>query len=88
MCWEHFITLNQDRKITERKSKKDRRQRDGRIRKNMIPHIKMVLNSYQELLNKSYSLMDEEQIDRIENILSFRRETLHDYTLEALDEKG
>ena len=54
----------------------------------MIPHIKMVLNSCQELLNKSYSLMDEEQIDRIENILSFRRETLHDYTLEALDEKG
>ena len=41
--------------------------------KNMIPHIKMVLNSCQELLNKSYSLMDEEQIDRIENILSFRR---------------
>lgn len=32
--------------------------------------------------------MDEEQIDRIENILSFRRETLHDYTLEALDKKG
>lgn len=51
-------------------------------------HIKMVLNSYQELLNKIYSLMDEEQIDRIENILSFRRETLHDYTLEALDKKG
>ena len=56
--------------------------------KNMIPHIKMVLNSCQELLNKSYSLMDEEQIDRIENILSFRSETLHDYTLEALDKKG
>ena len=56
--------------------------------KNMIPHIKMVLNSCQELLNKCYSLMDEEQIDRIENILPFRRETLHDYTLEALDEKG
>ena len=33
-------------------------------------HIKTVLNSYQELLNKSYSLMDEEQIGRIENILS------------------
>ena len=56
--------------------------------KNMIPHIQMGLISCQELLNKSYSLMDEEQIDRIENILSFRRENLHDYTLEALDEKG
>lgn len=36
-------------------------------------HIKMVLNSYQELLNKSYSLMDEEQIDRIESILSQKK---------------
>ena len=33
----------------------------------------MVLNSYQELLNKSYSLMDEEQIDRIESILSQKK---------------
>lgn len=32
-------------------------------------HIKKVLNSYQELLNKSYSLMDEAQIDRIVQIL-------------------
>ena len=36
-------------------------------------HIKMVLNSYQELLNKSYSLMDEDQIGRIENILSEKK---------------
>ena len=36
-------------------------------------HIKTVLNSYQELLNKSYSLMDEEQIGRIENILSEKK---------------
>lgn len=33
-------------------------------------HIKMVLNSYQELLNKSYALMDEAQIMRIVDILS------------------
>ncbi len=35
--------------------------------------IKTVLNSYQELLNKSYSLMDEEQIDRIVDILSRKK---------------
>ncbi len=35
--------------------------------------IKTVLNSYQELLNKSYSLMDEEQIERIKNILSEKK---------------
>lgn len=36
-------------------------------------HIKMVLNDYQELLNKSYSLMDEAQIQRIANILSQKK---------------
>lgn len=36
-------------------------------------HIKMVLNSYQEILNKSYSLMDEEQIGRIVSILSEKK---------------
>lgn len=36
-------------------------------------HIKKVLNSYQELLNKSYSLMDEEQIIRIVDILSKKK---------------
>lgn len=36
-------------------------------------HIKMVLNDYQELLNKSYSLMDEEQIQRIARILSQKK---------------
>lgn len=35
--------------------------------------IKMVLNDYQELLNKSYSLMDEAQILRIANILSEKK---------------
>lgn len=43
---------------------------------NMPPasnHIKMVLNDYQELLNKSYSLMDEEQIGRIMNILAEKK---------------
>lgn len=36
-------------------------------------HIKMVLNSYQELLNKSYSLMDEAQIRSIVSILSEKK---------------
>ena len=36
-------------------------------------HIKKVLNSYQELLNKSYSLMDEAQIERIVKILSEKK---------------
>lgn len=36
-------------------------------------HIKMVLNDYQELLNKSYSLMDEGQIGRIVKILSKKK---------------
>lgn len=35
--------------------------------------IKQVLNDYQELLNKSYSLMDEAQITRITNILSEKK---------------
>ena len=33
-------------------------------------HIKQVLNTYQELLNKSYSLADRAQIDRICHILA------------------
>lgn len=36
-------------------------------------HIKQVLNDYQELLNKSYSLMDETQINRVADILSEKR---------------
>lgn len=36
-------------------------------------HVKKVLNSYQELLNKSYSLMDETQIERIVDILSEKK---------------
>lgn len=36
-------------------------------------HIKMVLSDYQELLNKSYSLMNEEQIERIANIVSIKK---------------
>lgn len=36
-------------------------------------HIKLVLNTYQELLNKSYSLLDEEQIGRIVQILSGKK---------------
>lgn len=36
-------------------------------------HIKMVLNDYQEILNKSYSLMDEVQIGRVVDILSKRK---------------
>lgn len=36
-------------------------------------HVKKVLNSYQELLNKSYSLIDEKQIDRIVKILSEKK---------------
>lgn len=34
---------------------------------------KMVLNTYQELLNKSYSLVDEQQMKRIVNILSEKK---------------
>lgn len=36
-------------------------------------HIKMVLSDYQELLNKSYSLMDEDQIERIAEIISMKK---------------
>lgn len=36
-------------------------------------HIKMVLSDYQELLNKSYSLVNEEQIERIVNIISTQK---------------
>lgn len=36
-------------------------------------HVKLVLNDYQELLNKSYSLMDEDQIGRIAGILSSKK---------------
>lgn len=35
--------------------------------------IQAVLNNYQELLNKSYSLIDEAQIDRIVNILGEKK---------------
>lgn len=35
--------------------------------------IKTVLNSYQELLNKSYALMNEEQIERIVKIISEKK---------------
>lgn len=35
--------------------------------------VKAVLNNYQELLNKSYSLLDEMQIDRIVNILAEKK---------------
>ena len=34
---------------------------------------KMVLNTYQELLNKSYSLVNEEQMKRIVNVLSEKK---------------
>lgn len=37
--------------------------------------IKKVLNSYQELLNKSYSLMDEKQIERIVQTLIKKKRT-------------
>lgn len=42
-------------------------------------HIKKVLNSYQELLNKSYSLMDEEQISRIVDVLSRKKSRIYVY---------
>lgn len=42
-------------------------------------HIKKVLNSYQELLNKSYSLMDEDQISRIVEILSRKKKRIYVY---------
>ena len=35
--------------------------------------IKAVMNSYQDILNKSYSLMDEKQMDRIVEILSSKK---------------
>lgn len=35
--------------------------------------IKAVMNSYQDILNKSYSLMDEKQMDRIVRILSDKK---------------
>lgn len=36
-------------------------------------HIKKVFNSYQELLNKTYSLVNEEQVERVEQILSTKK---------------
>lgn len=36
-------------------------------------YTKQVLNTYQELLNKSYALMDEEQMNRIVNIFSKKK---------------
>lgn len=36
-------------------------------------HIKAVLGNYQDLLNKSYSLIDEEHIDRIVDILTSKK---------------
>ena len=45
----------------------------GTITKPASNHIKQVLNSYQELLNKSYSLIDEEQIDRIVKMLNQKK---------------
>ena len=36
----------------------------------MTGNTRMVLNAYQELLNKSYSMVDEEQIGRIAQYLS------------------
>ena len=36
-------------------------------------NIKLVFNSYQELLNKSYSLIDEAQIERIVKILTEKK---------------
>ena len=42
-------------------------------RKPASDQIKMVLNDYQELLNKSYSLMDENQIGRIVDIISEKK---------------
>lgn len=40
-------------------------------------NIKLVFNSYQELLNKSYSLIDEAQIERIVKILTEKREFMY-----------
>ena len=49
-------------------------------------HIKQVLNTYQELLNKSYSLADRAQIDRICHILASKRRVY--VALGAAKEKG
>lgn len=35
--------------------------------------VKVVLNDYQELLNKSYSLLDEEQVERIATLISNKK---------------
>lgn len=35
--------------------------------------VKVVLNDYQELLNKSYSLLDEEQVERIATLISDKK---------------
>ena len=47
-------------------------------------HIKQVLNTYQELLNKSYSLADRAQIDRICHILTSKRR-VYVYGLAGVD---
>ena len=39
-------------------------------RENMTGNTRMILNAYQELLNKTYSMVDEEQIARIGKYLS------------------
>lgn len=45
----------------------------GMNRKQASNNIKLVFNSYQELLNKSYSLIDEAQIGRIVKILTEKK---------------
>lgn len=40
-------------------------------------HTRMVLNAYQELLNKTYSLLDEEQILRICDLLEQAERVLY-----------
>ena len=48
----------------------------GMNRQQASDNIKLVFNSYQELLNKSYSLIDEAQIERIVKILTEKKENL------------
>lgn len=45
----------------------------GMNRQQASDNIKLVFNSYQELLNKSYSLIDEAQIERIVKILTEKK---------------
>lgn len=45
----------------------------GGVKKPGSDNIKRVLNSYQELLNKSYSLIDEVQIGRVVKILTEKK---------------